>query len=613
MAAPLANLVNSYGSNATQNGLTNNPISQCDTLGVDTSDTLVTPGYGILNFNCPSGAGAFQPPQTQPNVYAYNYTPTFNLPQYYSGLAITTATTCINYAGLGEVAPTPIASGQRILLYSTQSYLYCATYTSAPSTGGTLPTFSITWTGSITASQTFPSVTTPARTGTFQGCTSTVRDGSTAPSSIAGTIMYDCQGPPPSCGFSGPCPTGPQDFNVSQTAYYIPTFTLPQYYTSLALTGNIGCGRPASHGPPPTVITSGGETFLYGTGSSYYYCVSYDNVPTSGATLSGFTISWGSGPSDFVQSVPSVTVPPIPPPPPTMNGCSTTLLDSSVRPVYGVIEFDCLGGGPYVAFATSSAGYFTPTFTLPQYYTGLSITPVADSVSNCANPSLGYPSPMPITSGSPVYLTNHTDSGGYYYCPTYANVPMNGATLQSFTVSWGAGSTLLTQTVPSVTVPASNDPPVSGSFIFHGVTLTLSGSLAINSGTISGTISVHATNSSTGAVLFSKTYTISNVLVSNNIGMFLLNIPISPYQLSADFTVAQTGGVWTVVAQVTREIDASGNAQVGISDLATIAFSYKTSIGSAGYNPAADLDSNGTVDIADLAIAAFFFGSTVYS
>jgi hypothetical protein len=295
-----------------------------------------------------------------------------------------------------------------------------------------------------------------------------------------------------------------------------------------------------------------------------------------------------------------------------MGGCATTSVDSPVTAVKGVLEFDCVGGGPYPAFAVLNAGYYTPTFTLPQYYTGLSITPIADFVSNCGNPTPGYPLPMAITSGTQVYLTNHTDSGGYYYCPSYTNVPMSGGTLPSFTVSWGQATTILAQTVPSVTVPASNDPPVSGSFNFHGVTVTLSGSLSVSSSGVSGTISVTATNSSTGAALFSKSYSISNLPLTSNIARFLLNVAVSPYPLSADISVTENGGVWSASVIVTRQLDVNKRGIVDIVDFATVVADYGSSLGSPKYNPAADLTGGGTVTIVDVSLVAYHYGATAF-
>jgi hypothetical protein len=473
----------------------------------------------------------------------------------------------------------------------------------------------------IVAIPQFPIVQVSASTpGITANCNAAVEDSSYTPvTAVNGKILFGCSHragwPPTWMSCQGGCPTAYPAFNVSQTANYTPIFNLPQYYTGLFVATTTGCSPPSASGPPPPQINNGTAIQLSGVASSpsfYYYCGSYQNVTSTGGTLSGFSITWTSGSAVFTQTIPSFTIPSASPPPPAMNGCMTTTVDSPVMPVKGTLEFDCIGGGPYPAFAVLNAGNYTPSFTLPQYYTGLSITPIADFVSNCANPAPGYPLPITITSGAQVFLTNHTDSGGYYYCPSYANVPMSGGTLPSFTVSWGQGTTLLTQTVPSVTVPASNDPPIGGAFRFDGVAVTVSGSVIVNSGSLSGTVSVSATNSSTGAVVFSKSYTISSLPLSNGIARFLLNIAVSPYPLSADVTVMQNGGVWCASVVVTRQLDINASGIVDITDFSTLIADYGSSPGSTRYNPAADLTASGTIDIVDVSLGVYFYGATVF-
>jgi len=300
-----------------------------------------------------------------------------------------------------------------------------------------------------------------AISGMKANCTTMTEDSSYGPVTAgSGTILSGCNGrtgwPPTWLSCSGGCPSDYPVLNVSQTGDYTPIFKLPQYYTGLFLAGTSGCA-PASSGSPPSRLTNGTKILLPGSSSSptfFYYCASYANVESTGATLSGFSVSWGSGSTVFSQTFPSVTVPAKP----LFSGCGTTVIDSvtPVTPVDGVLEFECMGGGaPYPAFAVLVAADYTPTFTLPQYYAGLSISPIADSVSNCAMPASGSPPPMPIASGMPMHLTSNAGSGGYYYCASYASVPAGGGTLPSFTVSWSSGSTiLLPQTVPSVPVPA---------------------------------------------------------------------------------------------------------------------------------------------------------------
>jgi hypothetical protein len=60
---------------------------------------------------------------------------------------------------------------------------------------------------------------------------------------------------------------------------------------------------------------------------------------------------------------------------------------------------------------------------------------------------------------------------------------------------------------------------------------------------------------------------------------------------------------------VTRQIDIDRDGKVDIVDVATVAFSFGSSLGSPNYNPVADLDANGIVNINDVAIAAFYFST----
>src|SRR3989449_470204 len=104
-------------------------------------------------------------------------------------------------------------------------------------------------------------------------------------------------------------------------------------------------------------------------------------------------------------------------------------------------------------------------------------------------------------------------------------------------------------TTATVTV-TSTDPPVSSKVNFQGTTVTTSGSLTINSGTVSGTVSVMATNRSS-TVLFSKTYTITNVQITNNQARFVLDVPVSPYPLSVEVILSLNRGVWSASVVVT--------------------------------------------------------------
>jgi hypothetical protein len=132
------------------------------------------------------------------------------------------------------------------------------------------------------------------------------------------------------------------------------------------------------------------------------------------------------------------------------------------------------------------------------------------------------------------------------------------------------------------------------------------------SGIVSGTVSVMATNSSTGVVLFSKTYAIANVQVSNNHARFLVNVAAGQYPLSADVTLNLNSGAWVASVMVTRQIAITGAGTVGIVDFSIVALAYGSSLGSSRYTAAADLTGSGTITITDVSIVALFYGAKAF-
>jgi len=176
----------------------------------------------------------------------------------------------------------------------------------------------------ILATQHFPLSPVPsvAISGIKANCTAMIEDSSYSPVTAgSGSILFGCNGrtgwPPNWLGCGGGCPSAYPVFNVSQTADYTAIFKLPQYYASLFVAGTSGCSPTAASGSPPSQLTNGTKMQLSGSSSSpsfFYYCASYASVAPTGATLSGFTISWGSGSTVFSQTFPSVTVPPETPP-----------------------------------------------------------------------------------------------------------------------------------------------------------------------------------------------------------------------------------------------------------------------------------------------------------
>ncbi len=151
---------------------------------------------------------------------------------------------------------------------------------------------------------------------------------------------------------------------------------------------------------------------------------------------------------------------------------------------------------------------------------------------------------------------------------------------------------------------------------FAGVNVNTTASLAINTvnSTVTGTAMVVARNGTTGATLFTKTYTVTSLRLFNSgasvlRASFLLNVAVTPYPLSSDVTVTLNGGAATVSIQVTRQVDIDANGVVNIIDIGILTASYGASLGSPNYNPRADIDANGTINIVDVGIAGAYFGA----
>lgn len=169
--------------------------------------------------------------------------------------------------------------------------------------------------------------------------------------------------------------------------------------------------------------------------------------------------------------------------------------------------------------------------------------------------------------------------------------------------------------VGSITMVSPIAVSVNSLINFAGANVNTTGRLTINTlnSTVSGTATVVARNSTTGTIIFAKTYAISGIKLQGQmptlVASFLLNVAINPYALSSDITITLAGAVATSGVLVTRQIDINADRTVDIVDVATVASSFGSSFGSPNYNPAADLDANGTVNINDVAIAAFYFAA----
>jgi nitrous oxidase accessory protein NosD len=174
-----------------------------------------------------------------------------------------------------------------------------------------------------------------------------------------------------------------------------------------------------------------------------------------------------------------------------------------------------------------------------------------------------------------------------------------------------ASQTLLNYLIVHSSLPSST-VSITKTINFGGFSVTTSGSLSISSGTVTGTISSTAVNS-TGAIIFSKAYTISNLKIVGNSTRFLLNVGVSPDPLSADIILFQAGGVWSATVMVTRQLDIAARGTVDIVDVGIVATAFDSYPGSPLYSSRVDVGARGSIDIVDVGMLFVFFGAPDYS
>lgn len=147
---------------------------------------------------------------------------------------------------------------------------------------------------------------------------------------------------------------------------------------------------------------------------------------------------------------------------------------------------------------------------------------------------------------------------------------------------------------------------------FLGVTATASGSFLVNqtSRTLIGTVSVTATNSTTGALIYAKSFNVTLIFYpGTGVLRFILKIPVSSGALASTCQVSFLFG--NVLCFMSKTPDLNGNGVVDIIDVSIVFIAFGSSAGSVTYNPAADLDGDGTISITDAGIIVADFGTRI--
>jgi len=380
-----------------------------------------------------------------------------------------------------------------------------------------------------------------------------------------------------------------QDFNFSISGQYLfyPSlqldglgdldllygFSSSTLYPSLAVTGQLTTDAPNTLAPPK--VLRSGSTFDSSARYGDYFGAAIDPSDSS--------LAWVAGEYHTVNTGGCL-----------QGSCWSTFVGSiSMKPDFGI-------SGPNSAFTAGSSGQIPITLTSIHGSNG---TVGLTATVSPSGPTVSL-SPTSVTlSPSVTGLSTLTFSTG------------SSATKELYAVNVTGTSGSLTHTSRITVAVTPIAWTVLNSTTFTGVTVRTNGTLTINSPSnqlsLSGLLSITATNSSTGATLFTKTYTVTGVPIQvltpgSSSAKFVLNIALS-IPLSSNLQLSLSGAMTGIWSTVTRNVDVNGDGLVNYPDLQIINASMGCSIGNQCYNPRADIDANGKVDIGDLSDATLFY------
>jgi hypothetical protein len=231
------------------------------------------------------------------------------------------------------------------------------------------------------------------------------------------------------------------------------------------------------------------------------------------------------------------------------------------------------------------------------------------TLSTMINPGVsGLTATLNPTSGSVPY-------GSTLTLNTTASTPTS---LNMVNVTGTGGGQTHSVFIAIAITPASTS--LNNTATFTGVKVTVTGTLTVGttgSLTLSGSPTVVAKNSTTSATLFTRTYTIIGLPLSNTTSgsfttKFLLPIYVNPYALSSSIAVTFSGASATASYALSRDRDINNDGIVNLADLNIAAASMDCTIGQACYNPKADIDASGKIDVSDLASIAIVYLAPSY-
>lgn len=220
-----------------------------------------------------------------------------------------------------------------------------------------------------------------------------------------------------------------------------------------------------------------------------------------------------------------------------------------------------------------------------------------------------------IQDSNETFLTCPSTGLGVATCtltPTVLNtrsVPAVGTyTFRDNSTAASGSITILPQQVAAVFHSPATDVNSKALPTLDNSRVATVGSLLIDMRThlASQNVTVVAADKTTAAITYSHTYSVPNLQLGTVSGVtglglrFVLNVQVGPYALSTNILVQLQGQTATTSTSLTRELDMNNRGVVDITDVGTVLSAYGTTIGNPGYNPLADLNGSGTINILGL-------------
>lgn len=318
----------------------------------------------------------------------------------------------------------------------------------------------------------------------------------------------------------------------------------------------------------------------------------------------------------------------------TSTGCPPSLANASITGSFGstvtVVVNVVLGSDPFNAFDIRLKA---DTGVLNASSVGLTGSVLlVDSTTlkaECINGAgLGCVSPL---DGPGIVRVSVNDTGvqfgssGRLFAVTYRIVGLTTDTPIGFQIGCQnrSGSGVCVTLTHPLTCFEGNCTTIAGEFsipgvfgnlpvLFRGYMVTVTPVFTFNSVTreLSATIALTVANDTTGAVLFSKTFSISLKANSGGIAGFLLVAPVPPAPLAVGLSV--NGITGSANGLVSGNPDVRNQGSVDLIDVATAALFYGAAVGSSGYSLSLDLNRDGVINILDLALMVSYYGEPAF-